>query len=177
MEFLKNINEINESMTDGKDNYELLKKIFNETTESQIVMLDACGTFYFCNIELLGDVYQLYPYVLNELTGELSKNNNPIMRINKTHTELIDDIIDMNNKEKFYTFTIITSTVLVSARQIKKDETVIVRKLTSVEDYLTENERRSMRKKHKTVRRYDPNFQSKQVDQIDENIQVRRVTI
>lgn len=131
MEYFKKFSDITENQTNGKENYNIIKKAFDYLKENQIIMLNACDTYYICHIQYLEKFYQLYSFYIED--GIIRKNENPIIRIDRINKDIKDDIILANDKEKFYSFTLITNDHK-SPKTYKEPEDVKV--LTSVDDYM-----------------------------------------
>lgn len=161
-EFIKNLNEITETMVDGKENHDIVNRVFKELHEDNIVILNACGSFYICFIEDLDDVYQLYPYSINEYK-EIVKNTNPIIRIDKVNNNIEEDIIAMNEKEKFYTFTLVKNEENNNQNKLETNEVDSV-VLSSVSDYQKVNERQYARntQTHRHLIRKTPQYYANQ---------------
>lgn len=174
MELITTFSQVTPQDTDGEDNYNMLKQAFEKLKKKHAVILNACETYYICDIEELDDKYQLYAYTLNN-KNNVETNNNPISRFDKVNFNLEADIIAVNEREKFYTFTLVINDIEKSENiNTPIPEQSDVTMLTSVNDYMRAGRRnniprRSRNVSNKQIKEFKPEPEAVMVPMPDTN--------
>lgn len=136
MKFIKKFDEINENNVGGQDNYNLIKRIFSELKEEQVILFNTFEKYYICLIKKTDTAYKFYPvYVKDDI---IRKNEESIFDIEKSNKYIDDDIILINDKEKKYYEFILIKNNMDKIRKFHQP-TIESVTLSSEKDYIKYN--------------------------------------
>lgn len=136
MKFIKKFDEINENNVGGQDNYNLIKRIFSELKEEQVILFNTFEKYYICLIKKTDTTYKLYPvYVKDDI---IRKSEESIFDIEKSNKYIDDDIILINDKEKKYYEFILIKNNMDKIRKFHQP-TIESVTLSSEKDYIKYN--------------------------------------